>query len=78
MARGELSYSKARALTLVATRATEDVLLRIARLGTAELSGGERNTLVVHVKGDLIPQLSDIGAPRSHRDSRCAAIRVSD
>jgi hypothetical protein len=35
MARGELSYSKVRALTRVATEATEDSLLMIARHGTA-------------------------------------------
>jgi hypothetical protein len=36
MARGELSYSKARAMTRVATAATEDYLLMIARHGTAQ------------------------------------------
>ncbi|HEU4600419.1 MAG TPA: DUF222 domain-containing protein, partial [Steroidobacteraceae bacterium] len=36
MARGELSYSKARAMTRVATPATEDYLLMIARHGTAQ------------------------------------------
>src|SRR3954470_22187794 len=35
MARGELSYSKARAMTRVATPATEDYLLMLARHGTA-------------------------------------------
>jgi len=35
MARGELSYSKVRALTRVATEATEDTLLMIAQHGTA-------------------------------------------
>jgi len=35
MARGELSYSKARALTRVASAATEDYLLNIALHGTA-------------------------------------------
>ena len=35
MARGELSYSKVRALTRVATTATEDALLMIALHGTA-------------------------------------------
>jgi hypothetical protein len=35
MARGELSYSKVRALTRVATAATEDNLLMIALHGTA-------------------------------------------
>ena len=35
MARGNLSYSKVRALTRVATRATEDTLLMIALHGTA-------------------------------------------
>ncbi len=35
MARGELSYSKVRALTRVATAATEDALLMIALHGTA-------------------------------------------
>ena len=34
MARGELSYSKVRALTRVATPATEDVLLNVALYGT--------------------------------------------
>jgi hypothetical protein len=36
MARGELSYSKARAMTRVATPATEDYLLMIAQHGTAQ------------------------------------------
>jgi len=36
MGRGELSYSKVRALTRVATRETEDYLLSIALAGTAE------------------------------------------
>jgi hypothetical protein len=35
-ARGELSYSKVRALTRVATPATEERLLKIGRAGTAE------------------------------------------
>jgi hypothetical protein len=35
MARGEISYSKVRALTRVATAATEDALLMIAHCGTA-------------------------------------------
>ena len=35
MSRGELSYSKVRALTRVATPATEDTLLMIALHGTA-------------------------------------------
>jgi len=35
MSRGELSYSKVRALTRVATRANESSLVRIARQGTA-------------------------------------------
>ena len=36
MERGELSYSKVRALTRVATSATEDALLMIALHGTAQ------------------------------------------
>jgi hypothetical protein len=36
MERGELSYSKVRAMTRVATEATEDYLLMIARHGTAQ------------------------------------------
>jgi hypothetical protein len=35
MARGELSYSKVRALTRIACKATEDSLLMIARHGTS-------------------------------------------
>src|SRR5438132_8862313 len=36
LARGELSYSKVRALTRVATRETEERLLKVGRAGTAE------------------------------------------
>src|SRR6267143_6422401 len=36
LARGELSYSKVRALTRVATPATEERLLRVGQAGTAE------------------------------------------
>ena len=36
LARGELSYSKVRALTRVATPATEERLLKVGRCGTAE------------------------------------------
>jgi Domain of unknown function (DUF222)/HNH endonuclease len=36
LARGELSYSKVRALTRVATPETEEGLLKVARVGTAE------------------------------------------
>src|SRR5256884_3333680 len=36
LARGELSYSKVRALTRVATPETEERLLRVGRAGTAE------------------------------------------
>ena len=35
MARGQLSYSKVRALTRVATPATEELLLNVALYGTA-------------------------------------------
>jgi hypothetical protein len=46
MARGELSYSKVRALTRVAEPATEDYLLSIAQLGTAH----HVETLVRHYR----------------------------
>jgi len=56
LARGELSYSKVRALTRVATAETEDRLLAFARCGTA-----------AHVEGWFAPGAGWTALPRTRR-----------
>jgi hypothetical protein len=62
LAHGELSYAKVRALTRVATPATEERLLAVGRAGTAE-----------HVERIVRVGAESIGRPRRTRPS-CATV----
>jgi Domain of unknown function (DUF222) len=62
LAHGELSYAKVRALTHVATPATEERLLAVGRAGTAE-----------HVERIVRVGAESIGRPRRTRPS-CATV----